>query len=74
MGRLTKQKAGVDSLSTSGFLFINDKSLEKLKETNQKIILWLQRIGWMGFAFFLIKGLIWIAVWLGLASYFNWSF
>ncbi len=74
MGRLTKHKAGVESISTPGLFFLNAKRLDKLKETNNKIILWLQRIGWVGFAFFLIKGLIWIAVWLGLASYFDWSF
>ena len=48
------------------------KSSIILKETNQKIILWLKRIGWVGFAFFLLKGLIWIAVWLGLSRYFEW--
>lgn len=30
---------------------------------------WLQRIGWAGFFFFLIKGLIWLAVFFGL---FKW--
>ncbi len=24
--------------------------------------MWLKRLGWMGFAFFLIKGVIWLAV------------
>lgn len=35
-----------------------------------KVKLWLKRIGFAGFMFFLIKGLIWIgifiAVWMGL--------
>jgi len=30
---------------------------------------WLKRIGWAGFFFFLIKGLIWLAVFFGL---FKW--
>ena len=29
---------------------------------------WLQRMGWIGFLFFLIKGLVWIAVFLGLGK------
>jgi hypothetical protein len=32
--------------------------------------LWFQRIGVAGFLFFLIKGLIWIAVWAGIGKYF----
>ena len=27
---------------------------------------WLQRLGWAGFMFFLIKGLVWLAVFYGL--------
>ncbi len=27
---------------------------------------WLQRLGWAGFLFFLIKGLVWLAVFYGL--------
>ena len=29
---------------------------------------WLRRMGWAGFLFFLIKGLIWIAVFRGLGK------
>lgn len=29
---------------------------------------WLRRMGWVGFLFFLIKGLIWIAVFMGLGK------
>jgi len=36
-----------------------------------KTMLWLKRIGFAGFIFFLIKGLIWLAVFLGLAELFN---
>lgn len=75
MGRLIKSKLGAENESTFSalnFNFVNNQSLEKLKEVNQKIMMWLKRIGWVGFAFFLIKGLAWIAVWLGLSHYFNW--
>lgn len=30
---------------------------------------WLKRIGLLGFLFFLIKGFIWIAIWVG---FFKW--
>jgi len=38
------------------------------KMNNGKIITWLKRLGWVGFFFFLIKGLIWIAVFFGLGK------
>ncbi|MEM1220950.1 MAG: hypothetical protein AAGH79_18660 [Bacteroidota bacterium] len=28
----------------------------------EKVVLWLKRVGVAGFAFFLIKGLVWIAI------------
>jgi hypothetical protein len=34
-----------------------------------KLKIWLKRIGWLGFLFFLIKGLIWLLVLLGV---FKW--
>ncbi len=41
-------------------------------EQKSKARLWLKRIGMAGFLFFLIKGLIWIvifvAIWLGLMN------
>ena len=37
----------------------------------KKTMLWLKRLGLVGFIFFLIKGLIWLAVFLGLAELFN---
>lgn len=61
-----------NSVSTLNFNFVNEQSLEKLKEANRKLMLWLKRIGWVGFTFFLVKGLVWIAVWLGLARFFEW--
>lgn len=32
---------------------------------------WLRRIGILGFLFFLVKGLIWLAVLFGLFEYFD---
>lgn len=29
---------------------------------------WIKRIGWAGFLFFLIKGLVWLAVFFGLGE------
>jgi len=37
----------------------------------QSLKTWLKRIGVSGVLFFLIKGLIWIAVWLGAAKLFG---
>lgn len=34
----------------------------------EKILLWLKRVGIIGFLFFLIKGLIWIAVFYFIGS------
>lgn len=31
-------------------------------EKNKKIITWIKRIGFWGFLFFLVKGLVWLAV------------
>jgi len=33
-----------------------------------KFKLWLKRVGWAGFLFFLIKGLIWLAIFFFLKS------
>jgi hypothetical protein len=35
-----------------------------------KFRLWLKRIGVAGFLFFLIKGLIWLAIFYGVGSFF----
>ena len=32
------------------------------KEGKNKLISWLKKLGWIGFLFFLIKGLIWLAI------------
>ena len=34
-----------------------------------KALWWLRKLGWAGFLFFLIKGLVWIAVIYGLGRY-----
>lgn len=31
---------------------------------------WLKKLGWAGFLFFLIKGLVWLGVFFGLGRYF----
>lgn len=33
-----------------------------------KVGRWIARFGFLGFLFFLMKGLLWIAVWLGLGK------
>ncbi len=39
---------------------------DKIEDGNKKgIVRWLKRLGWAGFLFFLIKGLIWLAVFYG---------
>jgi hypothetical protein len=38
--------------------------MENKEKNDQKS--WLKRIGWAGFFFFLIKGLIWLAIFGGL--------
>ena len=35
-----------------------------------KFKIWLKRIGIVGFLFFLVKGLVWLAIFLGLGSVF----
>jgi hypothetical protein len=35
----------------------------------EKWKIWLKRIGWLGFLFFLIKGIIWLLVFFGV---FKW--
>ena len=37
----------------------------------EKALIWLKRIGIAGFIFFLIKGLLWLAVLLGLGELFD---
>lgn len=40
-----------------------------MTEKKERMILWVKRLGWAGFLFFLIKGLIWLAVIFGLTKY-----
>lgn len=40
-----------------------------MTERKEKNIRWIKRIGFIGFLFFLIKGLIWLAVIFGLAKF-----
>lgn len=48
--------------------------MEGLKDQNteekdqNKLIKWLKRLGWAGFLFFTIKGLVWLAIFFGLGT------
>lgn len=54
---------------TKLYLHFPDKMMEEQKiESNSKAKKWLKRIGFWGFMFFLVKGLVWIAVFAGLAK------
>ncbi|GAB3881660.1 hypothetical protein GCM10028825_03180 [Spirosoma agri] len=35
---------------------------QKTKAMNERFKLWLKRVGWLGFFFFLIKGLLWLLI------------
>jgi integral membrane protein len=61
-----------------GFLYVEYKIIRPEKQklaanpdvqpsaSNQKMYLWLKRIGVSGFLFFLVKGLVWVAIFAGL--------
>ena len=36
-----------------------------------RFLRWLKRVGWLGFFFFLGKGIIWILVFLGAGKFFS---
>jgi hypothetical protein len=36
-----------------------------------KLRIWIKRVGIIGFLFFLLKGLIWVAIFLGAGSLFS---
>lgn len=36
--------------------------------TSQRKTGWLKRLGWAGFLFFLVKGLVWLAVFFGVGT------
>lgn len=40
-----------------------------VKEGDNKFKLWFKRLGLVGFLFFLIKGLIWLAIFFGVGKY-----
>ena len=46
-------------------------SNNNIPEQNSKLMLWLKRLGVAGFLFFLLKGLIWIAVFYGVGKLFK---
>jgi hypothetical protein len=50
---------------------LNVLSLKRTKhkmERENRLKLWLKRLGVAGFLFFLIKGLVWIAIFVGLGK------
>lgn len=47
----------------------NVKNPPYLVNMEGKVPKWLQKLGWAGFLFFLIKGLIWLGVFYGLGNY-----
>ncbi len=43
----------------------------QVKRTKKdKLMAWIKRLGLAGFLFFLVKGLIWLAIFMGLGSLF----
>ena len=38
------------------------------KENNIKAVTWLKRLGWAGFLFFTVKGIIWLALFMGIGK------
>jgi hypothetical protein len=40
------------------------------KNMNEKYKMWFKRIGVAGFLFFLIKGLVWVAIFMGVGKCF----
>ena len=48
-------------------------SMNEAKPKEKTAVRWLKRFGVAGFLFFLIKGLIWLALFIG-AAYFGYDF
>jgi hypothetical protein len=43
-----------------------DGASKKVLTRKEKIMFWFKRVGWAGFLFFLIKGIVWLVIfWLG---------
>lgn len=43
-----------------------DDTSKKEMNRKAKIMFWFKRLGWAGFFFFLIKGIVWLVIfWLG---------
>lgn len=43
-----------------------ENSVAHTATRKQKVMFWFKRLGWAGFLFFLIKGIIWLFIfWLG---------
>jgi len=62
-----KEKITAIKTNRSGYMFnyFKQKPMKKLMPAIKK---WFLRIGIIGFLFFLVKGLIWLAIFMGLGS------
>jgi hypothetical protein len=38
----------------------------------KRFLFWIKRLGFLGFLFFLFKGLIWVAIFMGAGKLINW--
>jgi len=52
------------------YLFAQAIHVKQQEQENNKLMAWLKKIGLAGFLFFLIKGLVWIAIFMGIGQCF----
>jgi hypothetical protein len=49
---------------------MNTSTMQPPPKEHSKARSWLARLGWAGFLFFFIKGLVWVAIFLGAGKLF----
>lgn len=49
---------------------MSNSTMQPLRKETAKARGWLAKLGWAGFLFFFIKGLVWIAIFLGAGKLF----
>lgn len=49
---------------------MNTSTMQPPRKDSSKTRGWIARLGWAGFLFFFIKGLVWIAIFLGAGKLF----
>lgn len=63
------------ALAADGALLPRGAEAERLKEhsknSGNKMLKFFKKIGFWGFMFFLVKGLVWIAIFLGVGKLFS---